>query len=273
MRPPAPAAPPTPGPPSRGGALRNAGPLGWLPGKDWGIAYLWGIVAVLAFVGLAFVANILVPFAKGAMGRLVLTAGLLLLGWGLALVVPGLGRVPALRPAAAICLPGVPLFVLLLMAAVWDVGPQERLTRLGLATVLAMVVGFLVAPAWHVLGTRRDVVPASLGLFGIAAAGLLLVVAVAGAPLDDRLVQSAWRFALALLFATLLLMATAKLRPASRWLAWGAFAQYAVLQAIDPWAGRDLSTRLNVAALGLVLVLGLLALTIAFIPRKRWLEA
>lgn len=242
-----------------------------LPKAAWGRVYVWGLVAGLLLVGLLFVINVFAPFTQGSLPRASLTVLVLLMGWGVGLLVPGLFAVPSLRPAGAVGVPATPIVVALALLAVWDVVPSLHPARIAGAFGLLFVFALLCAIPWSRIERRLDLVPASVSMVAIALGGLILCYAVGGGKTDDRLLEAAWRSALGFVFASLLLLipvkATRRRLPVT--LAWAALAQFAAVQGLDPWIDGAASERLMAAGFVLLPVLGLTALTLALLPTGR----
>lgn len=237
-----------------------------LPGPGWGRVYAWGLVVVALVIGVLFILNIAVPIGD-SIARAAATGGMLLAGWGIGLLVPFSFTVRALRPAGAVAVLAVPLGVLLTVADIWQVGP-ERLGSIAGALLILLLFAFMACIPWHRLSQRQDLVPASISFVAIAAGGLVLSLSIAGLDLGERAVESVWRCGLGFVFAALVLLVPVRPRRLPTWLGWGALAQFAVIQALDPWVAGARSDRLLAAGFVLLAVLAITALTLQLLAPK-----
>jgi hypothetical protein len=235
------------------------------PDRQLGILYLKGVVAGLLVIGALVAVNVAVPLGA-SLGRLSLSIVILLGAWGVALAVPLLLRSPSLWPSAAAATLAAPVLAVAAIVALWTDADRASAHVIG-AAFAVLLYAFAAAPTTGLVLKGRAPL-AWMTLAGLASAGLVVTAWAAGVEVDGRLLDSALRASLALLLASFVLLAPVWRHQAPRFLGWLAFAQFALVHAVDPWVGGGLSERLVMAGVLLLLVLGLAGVTLALIPSQ-----
>ena len=235
------------------------------PDRRLAVLYLKGIVAGLLVIAALVAFNVAVPLGA-SLGRLSLSIIILLGAWGVAFAVPLLLRSPALWAAAAAAALAAPVLAGAALVALWTDADRASAHILG-AAFTVLLYAFAAAPTTGLVLKGRAPL-AWMTLAGLVSAGIVVTAWAAGAQVDNRLLDSAMRASLALLLASFVLLVPVGRRQAPRVLGWLAFAQFAVVHAVDPWVGGGLSERLVMAGVLLLLVLALAGVTLALIPSQ-----
>ncbi len=239
------------------------------PTSRSGITYLWALFGALLFIGLLAVVNIMFPLGNHALRRTTWSFAIIFLGWAIGLAMLLLQHVRAFRPAVLFSVGAVPFEIVVGVLAVWNLGPRDIMARAFYAVLLLFVFTFLAAAAVEVFARGLRRAPALFTLAVLAVAGTYLAIVILARDPAPRLTESAWRGAIPIILGSLILLLPEAKR---RWVplvAWAAWAQFAVVGALDPWVSGALSDRMNAAGLLLLGILGLAALTAALIPAQR----